>query len=171
MTADQLLRGRQAKPRSFGTTGDKRIEHRVLEVRRNAWAVIFDLYRCDDAMSDIANSEVGYCAAAQGNGSVAIKRCGCVANQVQKCLNHLVAIKVDQWKTGVVVPVNRHLALVFRFHYPHHVLEEFMHVHGLFLRRAARAEQRIDKPCKAICFADNNIRVFAQLRIFQLALK
>jgi len=46
-----------------------------------------------------------------------------------------------------------------------------VHVQGLFLRRAARAEQRIDKRCKAICFADNNVRVLAQLRIFQLALK
>ena len=44
-----------------------------------------------------------------------------------------------------------------------------MHVQRLLVRRAAGTEQRIDQPGKAVRFADDDVGVFALLRVRELA--
>jgi hypothetical protein len=171
MTANQFLRRGQAEAGAFRLARDERIEHRVLQVGGYARSVIFDFYRGDDTMSNVAYREVGNGSASQREGAVAIERSDRIAHEVQERLHHLVAIEVDLRQARIVISVHGQLFLVFRLDKAHDVLEKFVDIDRLLVGRTARAEQRVDQSCESICLTDNDIRVFSQLRIIELTLQ
>ncbi len=46
-----------------------------------------------------------------------------------------------------------------------------MDIDGLFSGWAARAQERVDQAGKPVCLADNNVSVFTQLGVIELALQ
>lgn len=55
------------------------------------------------------------------------------------------------------------------FHESQDVLKQLMQVDGLFVRRAAGTEQRVNKPGQSVSFADDDVGIFLQLCAIKLA--
>ena len=102
MSADQLLRRWQTEPGPLWIACNERIEDCVLELGRDAGPVVFDFDTGNNAMPDLADREVGYSATAQRDRPLAAERRGSVSHDVQEGLDHLIAIKIDKRKAGIV---------------------------------------------------------------------
>ena len=94
MAAQQLLCRWQAEACPLRPAGYEWIKYRVLHVRRNAGAIIFDLDRCNDTMPLVADCEVRNRPTSQRNCSLTIECGGRVPDNVQKRLHELVTIQV-----------------------------------------------------------------------------
>ena len=171
MTADEFLGRWQSKARALRVARYERVKHRALQLHRYARTVVLDFDAGDDAVVRIADREICDRAATHRYRALAIKRRGCILQQIEKCLHKLISIEAYLWQAGIIVALDFHARADLGGNDFDDVLDQFMRVHRLFVRWPAKAQQRIDKPGKTIGLADDDLRVFLEFVIDKLPLE
>ena len=162
MAADEFLCGGQTEPGAIRPARHQRIENRVLQLGRDARSVVFDLYARYDPVPDVADRETHDGASTQRDLAMSVQ-CGTrVLQEVEKRLDHLIPVKIKKRQAGIVITPDLDSFLP-RLDEAHDVLEQFVYVDCLLVRRSARSQQGVDKTGKAVRFADDDIRVFPEI--------
>src|ERR687888_974769 len=92
-----------------------------------------------------------------------------VARDVEHCLDELLAVAEERRNAWVVIALD--IAAEFGDHQAPHPLEHFMDAHRLDARRPMWREHAVHEALQAICLLDDDLRIFAQFRLIQLALE
>src|SRR5919198_1979606 len=92
-----------------------------------------------------------------------------IARDVEHCLDELLAIAEERRNARVVIALD--VAAEFGDYQAPHPLEHFMDAHRLDARGPMRREHAVHEALQAICLLDDDLRVFAQFRLIQLALQ
>src|SRR5258708_29194873 len=92
-----------------------------------------------------------------------------VARDVEHRLDQLLAIADDLRNARVVIALD--LDAELGLDQASHALEHFVHAERLDARGAMRREHPVHQPLQAIGFLDDDLRVFAQLGLIELALE
>ncbi len=103
MAAQQFLRRRKTQPGAVRVARYERVEHGILQVRRYAGTVVLYFDAGDNPVAGIADREIRNRAAAQRDRALTIECRRRVTHQVEKGLDHLVAVQLDRRQPRIVV--------------------------------------------------------------------
>ncbi len=163
MAADQFLCGRQPETCAIRPVRDQRIKYRALQLRRNARSVVFNFYAGDCLISCFAYCEIHDRAAPKDYRALSVQRVNSVSHEVKKRLHQLVAVKIDQRQTGIIIAPKIDLITGFCLNQAHHIFEQFMHIGWLFVWWPTRAKQRVHETGETVNLVDDDARVFLKL--------
>jgi hypothetical protein len=107
------------------------------------------------------------CSRPENNG--ARTRLGGVARDVENGLDELLAIAYQIRQAWIVVALDHDAE--FRLHQAAHAFQDLVHAERLDARRAVRSQHAVHQRLQPVGFLDDDLRVLAQLRPFQLALE
>ena len=117
----------------------------------------------DELVPRRADADVGGDARANDDAARSPDRLQRVARDVEQRLDDLVAIDLAHSAGWVVVAIDDHAGARFAAQQVEDVLAELVHVDQRLLRRARRADHRIDQRGQAVGLADDDAGVFAQV--------
>ena len=96
---------------------------------------------------------------------------GGVADNIEQYLNHLIPVGNHIRQADIVIPPDRDPLGVLRQQQLTNMLQAFMHIHRLELRRLARTKHTICHRAQPVCLIDDDFGVLGQLRVRQSALQ
>ncbi len=145
-----------------------RVEQRVLQLRRHAGAVVFDVDTCRQAVAGTVQRNLKRGAGAQRDGAARLaQRLQRIAGDVQQHLFYLIRVMSHFRQTRIVVAHQRDVIRHFQGHQLADALRDLMNALGNMLAGPLRPEQTIHQITQPIGLLNDHLGVFGQRRIGQ----